>query len=93
MRTVVGSIVAAVLTMAAGCGSMPYRAAENFTLDLPWNGYQQLTVRTCNGHVVLRAEASDSLRITGEKQARGLTLQEANDNLAQLTIVSGAGFD
>jgi hypothetical protein len=87
-RAMLISALAAMAISATGCGSSLVRVSENFTLDLPWNDYEHVVVRTRNGHVELFTDKADGLRVSGVKQAGGVTWTEAQDNLDQLTIVA-----
>jgi hypothetical protein len=73
---------------AAGCNGTLVRVSESFVLDLPWDDYQRVVVRTHNGHVELLAGETETLRVSGTKKAGGLTWGEAAENLAQLKIVA-----
>lgn len=79
------AVMAVALT---GCSSTLFRASERFGLDVPWDDYERVVVRTRNGHVELLPGASDEIRISGVKEAGGLTLGEAQANLDRLTIVA-----
>lgn len=85
-----GLILGAALLLAslAGCGANPMRASEAFSLEIPWDGFERLVVRTRNGGVKLVSGGSEQVRISGVKEARGLTLAEARENLDRLTIVT-----
>jgi DUF4097 and DUF4098 domain-containing protein YvlB len=73
---------------ATGCGTALVRVSESFALDLPWDNYQRVVVRTHNGHVELLADETEALRVSGVKRAGGLTWGEAQENLEQLTIIA-----
>jgi hypothetical protein len=87
-RSVLISGLALTLVAAPGCGSTLVRLSERFVLDLPWDDYQRVVVRTRNGYVELLADEGEGLRISGVKRAGGLTWGEAQANLDQLTIVA-----
>jgi DUF4097 and DUF4098 domain-containing protein YvlB len=89
MRRSILSLSVLLLTVAAtGCHGTPFRASESFTLELPWDDYQRVVVRTHNGHVELLAHESDDMCISSVKRAGGFTLAEAHDNLDQLTVIA-----
>jgi len=77
-----------MLGVLTGCGPTLVRVSERFALDIPWDDYQRVVVRTANGHVELFTGEGDEIRISGKKRAGGLTWGEAYDNLDQLTIVA-----
>jgi len=87
-RSVLISGLALIVIAAPGCGSTLVRVSERFALDVPWNDYQRVVVRTHNGHVELLTDEGEGIRISGVKRAGGLTWAEAQDNLDQLTIVA-----
>jgi hypothetical protein len=72
----------------AGCNGALCREAERFLLDVPWDGYERVVVRTGNGHVELLSGGGDDIRISGVKRAGGLTWKEARENLDRLTIIA-----
>ena len=89
MRQSIMSLSLCLLAAAAtGCGATPFRASESFALDLPWDDYQRIVVRTHNGHVELLADETETIRVAGVKRAGGLTLAEARDNLDQVAIIA-----
>ena len=73
---------------ATGCNSTLVRVSERFAFDVPWDDYQRIIVRTCNGNVELISDEGEGLRISGEKRAGGVTWAEARDNLDQVTIIA-----
>jgi hypothetical protein len=87
-RRVLALSLAATVVALTGCSPTLFRASEHFGLDVPWDDYERVVVRTRNGHVELLPGASDEIRISGVKEAGGLTLGEAQANLDRLTIVA-----
>ena len=87
-RSILSLSVCLLAAVAAGCNGTLFRASESFALDLPWDDYQRVVVRTHNGYVELLAHEADDLRISGVKKAGGLTLDEAHDNLDQVTVIA-----
>ncbi len=89
MRRSILSLSLCLLAAAtAGCNGTLVRVSESFVLDLPWDDYQRVVVRTRNGHVELLAGDTEALCVSGTKKAGGLTWDEAAENLAQLKIVA-----
>ena len=80
------TIVVAALG-SSGCGPA-FHAKRGFLLDVPWEDYQRIVVRTRNGGVELSVEQGDDMRIEGELRARGYTQAEADEILERLTIVA-----
>ncbi|MBU0641051.1 MAG: DUF4097 domain-containing protein [Planctomycetes bacterium] len=72
-----------------GCRSL-VQASEDFALSAPWQDYQRIVVRTRNGGVGVRTADVGEVKITGTKTAGGVTLAEAEENLALLTITAQA---
>ena len=75
--------------LGAGCGST-FRATRDFSLSEAWEDYARIEVRTRNGRVELASGASETITISGRKQAGGLTMAEAEENVERLTIHAAA---
>ena len=76
------------LVLVTGCGSTLVRVNERFSLDVPWEDYERVVIRTGNGHVELFSEEREGAAIGGVKQAGGLTWMEAEENLGRVAIIA-----
>jgi DUF4097 and DUF4098 domain-containing protein YvlB len=83
--------LASLLLGLTGCGSSPVRVTRDFSLDVPWQDYDRIIVRTVNGSVRLsHAEGAANATVSGSKQAGGLTLAEADRNVELLEVFADA---
>lgn len=69
----------------AGC-SGAFKATAPVDEAVAWAGFDRVLVRTTNGAVTLEPGDGPDVRITGERWARGATLDEANGNLARVEL-------
>ncbi len=86
-RRVALAVFAAMLFTLSGCRT--YGVREDLHLTAPWNDYQRVVVRTCNGSVALSTGDVPEIRISGTKHARAPTVAEAEKKLERLTVIAG----
>jgi Putative adhesin len=80
------SLASAGALLATGCASL-VTVREDFQHREAWENYDRLVVRTLNGGVDLDVNrGGGDVVISGQKQAGGLTIDDAQQNLAELSI-------
>jgi DUF4097 and DUF4098 domain-containing protein YvlB len=62
------------------------KATSDFAATHPWDGYKRVEVSVRNGAVELRSADVHEIKISGRKFAGGLTLAEAEANLAKVEV-------
>ncbi len=91
LRSVVAASLGLLTLLGVGCQAGGVRAEEAFTLNVPWNSYETVQVRSRNGRIEVRQAAdATQVSISGKKYVKGATLEEAQGRLAMLRIVAAA---
>ena len=91
LRTVVAASLGLLTLLGVGCQAGGIRAEEAFTLNVPWNAYETVQVRSRNGRIEVRQSTdATQVSISGKKYVKGATLEEAQGRLAMLLIQAAA---
>lgn len=80
-------VLAGLLLATTGCGAL-VMAERPFALAADWQQFEKIVVHARNGAVDVEPDAGANVRVDGRIRAGGLTLMEANDNLAQVDVTA-----